>query len=89
MNSLQKSTHLTNLCDQTLAQLTEAMRLVKEVRDGGKGRRTGAARCLESMSKHIAYRGETLCLNMDEILAEVEELDVDETFGPRQEVTVI
>jgi hypothetical protein len=79
----KRTTHLTKLCNETLERLTEAMRLVKEVRDGDKGRRTDAARCLESMTRHIPYEGNVLTVGMDAILGEVGEMDADEAFGER------
>jgi hypothetical protein len=45
----KRTTTLARLCNETLARLTEAVRLVKEVRDGDRSRRTGAEESNEAM----------------------------------------
>lgn len=78
-----KTNQLTELCDKTIERLEHAVRLLKGIKAQDAASPNSVA-WLRGLTRTIPYEGDVLCVNVDPIFAELEQMEADEVFGPRE-----
>jgi hypothetical protein len=66
-----------------LTELRRAAALIEGIKAQDAGSANAAA-WLRGMCRHLPYEGSTLCISMDALFAEIEEVEADEVFGERE-----
>jgi hypothetical protein len=84
MNSSTKSARLVKMCDEAIGRLERALELLRRIKAGDNSFPSPAEQ-LAAMCRHVAYEGNVLAVPVDAILAELQELEADLVFGPREE----
>jgi hypothetical protein len=79
-----KSDRLTQLCDDAITRLDRCISLLKAITAKDTASANAAA-WLRGQTRHVPYEGEVLCVPMEPIFAELEALEADEVFGPREQ----
>jgi hypothetical protein len=74
---------LHELCDKAITRLESAARLIRQIR-AQDAASDNAKLWLSGFRRLIPYEGECVVVNVDSIFLELQELDADETFGPRE-----
>jgi hypothetical protein len=84
MTSSTKSARLVKMCDEAIGRLERAADLLRRIKAGDNSFPSPAVQ-LAALCRHVAYEGSVLAVPVGPILAELEEVEADEVFGPREE----
>jgi hypothetical protein len=82
--SISFSPRLGQLCDEAIARLERAIQLLKDIKakDTASG---NAAAWLRDMTRFVPFEGDVLCVPMEPVFVELEAMEADQVFGPRDD----
>lgn len=76
---------LDTICDSLVTQLRVVIMEVEAIRTSGyKNRDAIASLSQKCWNLSYPYTGDVFCVNMEDLFMELEALEADEVFGPRE-----
>jgi hypothetical protein len=80
----QEATRLDKLCDQAIANLDRCIKLLEQIKANDTAS-SNAAHWLRNECHHRPYDGLAIVVPVESIYQELEDLEADQVFGPRED----